>query len=127
MYTACTVPNRDKVGASNRNIQGSTYPPTGPGHQISLTQITNHSSPPPKKKNSFITKLLMYYESMGSHHHAALWSCRERFTCQIYSHATNRAFYTGPITMITVHGKGCTNKYSPQHNSVANERGGRGN
>ncbi len=55
--------------------KGEYIPPTGPHHQISLTHITNH-----QKSNSPITKILMY-ESVDSRFHAALWSCRERFTC----------------------------------------------
>ncbi len=46
--------------------------PTGPNHQSSLTQITNHHT-----RNSVITKILMYYESVDSRFHAALSSCRE--------------------------------------------------
>ncbi len=63
-------------------LRGSTYPPppTGP-NQISLTQITNHQKKKKKKRNSPITKILMYYEGLDSRFHAALWSCRERFTC----------------------------------------------
>ena len=56
----------------------------------------NHQS---LKNNSFITKILMYYESVDSHFHAALWSCRERFTCQIYSQSPITQFLQGPITM----------------------------
>ncbi len=50
------------------SVRGCIYPPTGPDHQISLTQITNH-----KKKNSLITKILMYYENVNSCLHAAHW------------------------------------------------------
>ncbi len=49
----------------------------------------------------------MYYQSVDSRFHAALWSCRERFACQIYSQSPITQFLQGPITM---HGK-CM--YSP--------------
>ncbi len=73
-----------QTGCHSRHIalyvKGSIYPPIGPVHQISLTQITNQ----PKKENSLITKILMYYESVASRFHAALWSCRECIKLNVF-------------------------------------------
>ena len=78
-------------------LRGSIYSPnsarspdfSGPNHQS-------------QKKNSLITKISMYYESVDSRFHAALLSCRERFTCYIYSLSPITQFLQGLITM---HGK----------------------
>ena len=51
------LPSRQMINL----FRGSIYPPTGPDHQISLTQIANRQKKP---TNSLITKILMYYESV---------------------------------------------------------------
>ena len=90
----CTICCSQYTRKQGLGLRGSIHPPTGPDHQISLTQITSK-----KKKNSLITKKFMYSESVDGCFHDALWSCRECYTCQVYrliQSGTNHKFLQGP-------------------------------
>ncbi len=43
-----------------------------------------------------MTNILVYYESVYTRFHVALWSCRERFACQISSQSPITHFLQGP-------------------------------
>ncbi len=93
----CTICCSQYTRKQGLGLRGSIHPPTGPDHQISLTQITSK-----KKKNSLITKKFMYSESVDGCFHAALWSCRECYTCQVYSQPPITNFYRAQVTTVVL-------------------------
>ncbi len=70
------------------------------GYQGQLSDFSDPNHQSPKKRKSYHQNIIVkYYKSVDNHFHAALWSCRERFTCLIYSQSPITQFLQGPITM----------------------------